>query len=329
MAYLSKGRRDVLHGFLGDRRYFKLRSKLNTLFVSHHYSDAPSKGSLKSIVLIFNGEVFNVGLADRLRSITSVYYWCKKNDIGFKVLFSSPFTLSDYLVPNQFNWEMDSDQFTYRGVCPKVLTSYSVLFGEQKNIEFHREYMDDLLTCGYERIHLYSNTLCYDEHFYECYRELFTPTKQLQTELDGFQKQIGEPFISISFRFTELLGDLKDTFGSPLPADEKKALIQKCKESIAPIIDKNGVNKALVTSDSKTFLAEISDLPSVYLIPGSVGHIRNKVTEEQIRKTFWDMLMISRAQKAYMVRTPQMYRSNFAKHAAFMGNIPFEELVLE
>ena len=326
---LSKGKRDVLRCLLGDKSYFKLRSWMDILSVTPKYTAVPQKGALKSITMVFNGDVYNVGLADRLRAVTSVYYWCKNNGIDFKLFFSSPFNLSDYLAPNEYNWETESEKLDRDRACPKALISYSVLFGEKKNIEFHREYLDSLLTCGYAHIHLYSNTFCYDAYFNACYHELFRPVEQLQSELDGFQKEIGDSYVSVSFRFTQLLGDLKDTFGTVLPPEERKALIQKCKDSIAPLLDENGVKIALVTSDSKSFLDEISGLPYVYLIPGSVGHIRNKVSEEQIRKTFWDMLMISRAKKAYMVRTPQMYRSGFAKHAALIGDIPFEEVVLD
>ena len=325
---LSKGKPNILHSLLGNNLYFKLRCNLDILPAVSKYDRVSQKGSLKSITLVFNGEVYNGGLTDKLQAIASVYFWCKQNHIDFKVYFSSPFLLTDYLSPHSFNWNTDSDTLDYDGACPKALFSYRIYFGEKKNEALHRKSLDELMKCGKEKIHLYSNTSCYDEHYAECFNELFVPVQPLETELAVFQEQIGEPFVSISFRFTQLLGDLKDTFGTVLPLAERKALIQKCKESIAPILNENHVKKALVTSDSKTFLEEIAILPYVYIIPGSVGHVGNKCTEEQIRKTFWDMLMISRARKAYMVRTPQMYRSGFAKHAALIGNIPYEEVIL-
>lgn len=87
-------------------------------------------------------------------------------------------------------------------------------------------------------------------------------------------------------------------------------------------------SKVLITSDSETFLAEVSSLPYVYLLPGKVGHIANSTSKEVIKKTFWDMFMISRSLKAYMVRTKQMYKSGFAKRAAMIGNIEFEEVLI-
>ena len=325
---LERGRPDFLHGLLGDRLYFKLRCCLDILPVAKKYH-SPTMGPLKSVTLVFNGEISNVGLADRLRAITSVYYWCKQRRIDFKVHFSHPFALSDYLLPNEYDWKTESGVLDYQGAAPMALLSYARFLGDEKNKELHRETLNGLPECGYERIHLYSNTFCYDEHFRACFQELFVPEKGLLAELDVLQKPLGDRFVSFSFRFTRLLGDLKDTVGTTLPDDERKRLVEKCKGSIAPVLAKTGLKMALVTSDSKAFLEAVSDLPYVYVIPGLPGHIRNQVTGEQARKLFLDMLMISRAQTAFMVRTPQMYRSGFAKHAAMIGNVPFSEIVLD
>ena len=78
--YLGRGGADFLHGLFSDRLYFKFRCLLDILPVVHEYP-SPTKGALKSVVLVFNGEDIHVGLADRLRAITSVYYWCKQNRV--------------------------------------------------------------------------------------------------------------------------------------------------------------------------------------------------------------------------------------------------------
>ena len=327
--YLRKGGWDCFHTVLGDKLYFRIKSYLEVRGVANRYPIRNPHSSLKSVVLIFDGNVYNAGLADKLRSMTSVYYWCKKNNIEFRILFTYPFVLSDYLLPNSYAWVIRLDEINYSKASPKALISYNNLFGAEKNTELHRSYLDSFLATGYEQIHLYTNTYCYDSHFSECYNELFKPKGELEKELEVFHKQIGCDYISISFRFTQLLGDLKDSFGTPLSDKDKRILIDKCIDSIKPIIEDCGVRKALVTSDSETFLDEIEGLPFIYIIPGAVGHIMNDVTDEQIRKAFWDMLMISHAKKAFMVRTPIMYRSGFAMRSAMIGNVPFEELVIE
>ena len=315
-----------LLSLFGKKFHFKILNWSQILPIKYKYN-CPNKGNLKRITLVFNGDVCNAGLADRLRSITSVYHWCKLNGVQMKILFDQPFCLSNYLEPNQVDW-LEAEGLEYSGAYPKALISFATTFGEKLNTCFHREYLDDLFHLGYEHIHLYTNTYCYDDYFKICFDELFKIDIRLDNELSDLQKNIGGKYITASFRFTQLLGDLKDTYGTPLSEKDRKTLILKCKESIVQIIKLNNVDRCVVTSDSISFLEEISNLPYVYLLPGSVGHISNDVTDEQVRKTFWDMFMISRAEKAYMVRTPIMYRSGFAKRAAMISGIPFEEFVI-
>lgn len=313
---------------VGNHPYFTLKCWLDTLPVRHLYSRSSKNIGDKTVVLIFNGDICNVGLADRLRSTASIYHWCKLNGLKLYIFFNKPFCLSDYLIPASYNWSITEKQLDYGKAEPISLISYNWIFGEEKSIELHRWYLHKLINSKFSQIHIYTNTYCYDDYFYESFNELFKPSTQLESELDMFGAEIGTEYISISFRFTQLLGDLKDTYGQPLPEHERKRLIKKCIDAIKPILEDYDAEKCLVTSDSKIFLEEVSNLPYVYLLPGEVGHISNDVSEEQVRKTFWDMFMISRAKKAFMVRTKQMYRSGFAKRAAMIGNIPFEEIIL-
>lgn len=287
------------------------------------------KQRLQRIVLFFDGTVINAGLADRLRAMTSVYHWCKNNQIEFKIYFEYPFCLKDYLKPNKVDWMITDFELKHDKYINKALISFSDLFGEKINNLLHRRYLDTLLTSGNKTIHLYTNTCCYDEFFNHDFHDLFVTDVSLENEIQSFLTEIGGKYISLSFRFAQLLGDLEDIYGEPLSDDLKEKLIEKCAKSIKPLLYDNGVDKCVVTSDSCSFLQDVSKLPYVFLIPGTVGHIRNQVTDEQVRKTFWDMLMISHAQKAYMIRTPIMYRSSFAKRAAMINNVPFEEFVIE
>ncbi len=327
-----KNNRTVLRNLLGEWRYFCLKNWIE-ISKSRKYSTKSSflkkKQRLQRIVLVFDGTVINVGLADRLRAMTSVYHWCKNNQIELKIYFEYPFCLKDYLKPNKYDWLITDSELSKNDCLKKSLISFSDLFGEKNNNVFHRRFLDTLLTSGNKTIHLYTNTCCYDESFYQDFHDLFVTDVSLENEIQSFLAEIDGKFISLSFRFAQLLGDLEDTYGEPLSDDLKAELLEKCVKSIKPLLYENGVDKCIVTSDSCSFLQDVSKLPFVYIIPGTVGHIRNKVTEDQVRKTFWDMLMISQAQKAYMVRTPIMYRSSFAKRAAMINNVPFEELVIE
>lgn len=321
--------RPFVRYFIGNYNHFKILCLKSVKLVKDQYKakDKP-KSKNKTIVIVFNGRIINAGLTDNLKAICSIYYWSKQNDYIFKIYYTHPFKLNNYLLPNKYNW-ICSNEVSYKEAIPKALISCKVIYGDSVNRSNQLRYLESFKQCKEEQIHIYSNTDCYDETFHEMYHELFKPTDTLQKRIDYYKDEIGENFISVSFRFTQLLGDLKDTYGVELSEEDKSALIHKCVDAILPLINENeGVTKAFVTSDSQRFLSEVYKLPYVYILPGAVNHIAQNASDEAIKKTFLDMYMISNARKAYMVRTPIMYKSGFAKHGALIGGIPFEERVI-
>ena len=317
-----------IFSLFGEETLFRVLNWYPILLVRDKYHRFRSaKKRLSTVTIVFNGDVCNPGLADRLRAMVSVYYWCKKNNITLKIFFNKPFLLSSYLEPNLYDWEVRTLDYSHS--YPVSLMSFVGRFGEHRNQIYHRKGLDNLLSAGYESIHLYTNTFCYDEFFQTGFSELFKIQNQLRLELNDIKSRIKNKYITISFRFSRLLGDIEDSYGTPLGLDERIELINTCISSIKSIVEFNKVEKCIVTSDSITFIEAVSKLPYVYIIPGSVGHICNDVSENQVRKTFWDMFMISMAEKAYMVRTPLMYRSGFAKRAAMITGIPFEDVLIE
>ena len=83
----------------------------------------------------------------------------------------------------------------------------------------------------------------------------------------------------------------------------------------------------LVTTDSITFLHEAEKLNFVFTIPGKIGHIGYHSEDDVQIKTMLDFYMISKAKKAYLGCSGDMYKSNFAKSAAMTTNIPYEEII--
>ena len=83
-------------------------------------------------------------------------------------------------------------------------------------------------------------------------------------------------------------------------------------------------NMVLVTADSERFLAEVSKISGVYVIPGKVGHIDYDHGDDVNMKTFLDFFLISGAQKVYLAKGKGMYNSAFAKTAALVNNREFE-----
>lgn len=321
----------LLRRILGDERHFIMTNRLvHESRLWGRYSLFHKKyNGMKTVVLFYDGSFSSPGLADMLRAICSVYQWCKTKDLSFKLFCRKPFNMSDYLVPNEYDWSIDAKDLDYSNSKPYAIFLYNKFYGEEKQEMLQKYCLNRILKCQYKQLHIYTNLCCYDAFFSNNFHELFKVEDELERELIAFQKEIGYEYITISFRFTQLLGDLKDSFAEPLPDNEKQQLIIDCIDSIKPIIDKNNVSITIVTSDSKTFLKEVTKLPYVYLLPGEPDHINNSDRSKgAVRKAFWDTMMISRAKKAYMVRTPFMYTSGFAQRAAMIGNIPFEEIVI-
>lgn len=188
---------------LKDKTYFNFINYLKILPIKNRYSNSHSNDSqsCKTVFIMFDGTVYNTGLADKLRAITSVYYWTKKNGYDFRILFNYPFDLQDHLIPSRYNWVVNRNSIVYceKYAVPKALISFNGIFGEKKNIELHKYYLDSFLKEGEKQIHLYTNTYCYEEYFRECFHELFKPSLELKKELDYFSKEIGDNYISISF----------------------------------------------------------------------------------------------------------------------------------
>ena len=318
---------------LGNNRYYRLISFIEGYFIKKQNksiltTSEESYNPSKLLVLMFDEYGYQTGLADRLRAIASVYHWCANNNFLFKVYFNHPFNLSDYLIPNKYDWvitKSELNKITNKEVI--ALYSYSQIF-KDANRSVQLAALNNLSDKDSSTICLYSNTCCYQDFFSNDYNILFKLSDELYSKYNTLKNQLGESYISLSFRFAQLLGDLKDTYGKPLSVDEKNHLIEKCYQSISELLEKNNCSVALITSDSTTFLEYASKHPRVYIIPGEVGHIANDGYDSVILKTIMDWYMISSAKKAYMVRTKEMYRSGFARLASSMGKVPFEEILL-
>lgn len=327
--------RNILVWIIPDKFLYNIISKSESLYLLRNYKNENKSNSNRpfyGVVMMFDGNASQPGLADCLRGIASVYYLCKTNNIPFKVYYKHPFNLSDFLIPNEYDWVINDELISYNkdNVVPVVCTSYSALFGDD-NPTLQKEYLlKKLKNYNGKQIHLYTNTYCYDEHFYYMFHELFRMSSALEQSVSYNLQQLGDKYISASFRFAMLLGDLKDTYGTPLPAKERESLIQHCINAIKELHNNNPMyKKILITTDSVSFADKIQQqLPYVYVIPGEMGHLAYNGANEVVLKTLLDLIIISKAETVYMIRTNIMYRSGFAKRAALIGNKPFVEVLI-
>lgn len=314
---------------------YRLVSHAHNIPVSSYYNHSKSiikhNDTLPHIIMMFNGKWDQPGFADCIRAITSVYHMCKINDISFSVFFNYPFKLTDFLQPNNYNWKISENEISYniKEAIPYTCISYNSLFKE-RNVKMQEKYLKYIVSkITTKQIHLYSNTYCYDEFFHNNFHELFKPSIYLQSKIDEQKKIIGKNYISVSFRFANLLGDIKDTYGEELPQKIKEELIQKCLYAINELYIRTNSSRILLTSDSISFIdVAIQELPYIYVIPGPIGHIAHDGEDDIVLKTLLDLFLISEANHAYMIRNKLMYKSGFAKRAASIGNIPFTEVLI-
>lgn len=283
------------------------------------------------IVMVDGRRELQGGLTDRLRGIASVFSYCEEKGIPFFLHFTHPFRLEKYLRPNEVDWRISESDICYDACRAKVcLLNNTEIPGIYHRLCLERWVGDSKRWTGRDgrQLHIYTNSDSGDKDFRRCFHRLFKPGVQLQEAIDYHKGRIGGRYISISYRFTTLLGDFKDTVNTPLSAGEQKTLIAKCLEAVSAIASSApSHDRILVTADSEKFLREVARLPRVYVIPGSVGHFDHGSDEETEMKTFIDYLMIAGAEAVYLARSGKMYRSGFAGHAAMIGGKPFREFV--
>lgn len=258
------------------------------------------------------------GLADRIKGMMELYDWCRRHNRDFRIFFTDPFPLQNYLVPNSYQWIIDERQvsFNHRDAAPKYLAS-NIRMSETIRVKKSAQFFNFCMS----RFNIYPNkqlhfSIHYGLESYDWaqrYHELFKPAPGLQERIEFHKKAIGGKYISISFRFTTLLGDLGDCVNSELPETEKRQLIDRCKNEIFKIESENPhVEHVLVASDSISFVNEAKLLPKVYVVPGEIGHIvYDKTNDDSTMKTFLDLYMIMGAEKSYLVKFGDMYDSRF------------------
>ena len=285
----------------------------------------------KRAICIYDGKIKNGGLADRLRGIVSVYEVCKEQNLEFKILFTNPFKLSDFLVPNKINWEITDSDLSYNTNTADICY-IDTLTGSNYEAKKQKEWFRREFKKNYIEFHVRTNAIfSYNSDYSTPFNELFKPSQQLQSSIEKQKEILGTGYISTSFRFMNLLGDFNETFElhSKITKEEQSELITKNIEQLQLLHNKYPSKRILVNSDSTTFLEATKSLEYVYVIPGNVTHIDGKNSNneyETYEKTFLDFFMIANAEKIFLLRTEQMYNSGYPFAASKIYNKPFEKI---
>ncbi|MBM6961651.1 hypothetical protein H6A61_12415 [Bacteroides caecigallinarum] len=322
-SYIRKWLKLPIHYLYSGENY--MNAKAQEIMIDYS-SDVVNLSVSKrpTIICMFDDKIASGGLADRLRGIVSMYMYAKQLEFDFKIFHEKGFSLSDFLIPNKIDWIIKKEDILYNRNISKVVYVACGNYPFEDSLTLKHLNNQIKKETGFIQYHVYPSLRIGDKQFSELYNELFSPSELLSSAINEIHKQISEPYVTCSFRFVELLGDFKDTIHITLHEEEKQKLIERCIEELTNI-HKKEKKKIVVTSDSSTFLNEVCKLDFVCVLPGKIGHIDYDSTYESHLKTFADFYTIATAHKAYMVRCPIMYNSGFARRAAMINNIPFEE----
>lgn len=292
------------------------------------------------LIAMIDGESFHGGLCDRFKGIISLYAFCKKHHYPFRIRYTYPFRLEDYLMPAVYDWTLKEGEYTDNPRYCKILymrgEHYATrLLNLQVKKQIHFYTNRDLLSRINEA---YSKTESDNEEYDwgELFRELFKPVGTLQERLNDISMKIGKDYDAAVFRFQNLLGDFKEYhFKELVDKNEAENLLAKCLEYVQQLKASSPNRALLVTSDSITFLNHVSRISGVHIIPGTLTHMDSVKHDSSSSgsldhhiKAFLDFYMVSNAQKIYRVGTPIMYPSQFPVYAAKVNNRPFESVTL-
>lgn len=337
IAIIKKVILGILKCFMSKWNYFLFESKhgRKEVLKKYHYSVEDSiliKEKAPIYIFMANGLSWHGGLCDRFKGIVTCYKWCKTHHHSFKICFNTPFLLEEYLTPNVCDWRINEANIIYNKhysdvfymMCDKSINELI------KNGSFFRlveQHLDRQLShTNKKQIHCYTNAQPESNEEFGClFKELFKPSEKLKIELNHHLEEIGCPYISISFRFLQLLNDFKDTYGEKLSKEEGLLLIKKSVTAIEEVHKLNPqYEKILVTSDSSRFLSYALSLPYVYVVDGDVGHIEFEPSNDANLKTFLDFFLIAQADKVYLGLSDKMYKSDFAYRASMLNGREFE-----
>ena len=282
----------------------------------------------KQMLIFFTEEdKWHGGFCDRMKGIVSLFHFCLRKNITFKINYEFPFNLSEFLYPNEYDWTINKNEISFHRREAKLINLVSdQTLKRLKNLNtkkqihaFANRNIVSLLNSEYGTNYIWS----------ELFNRLFKPTEKLQKEIDKHLKIINGSYICIVFRFQNLLGDFQEYNYNPLPDNEKKALIEKCKQTVAGLQKRENC-KILVTSDSESFLKELIELKYVFAFPSKVVHIDSVAGESQnvYMKSFLDFYLLSKGEKVFCIGTNEMYPSEFPLYAAKINNIPFERILI-
>lgn len=279
------------------------------------------------------------GMFDRLKGAISVYAASQCIGREFKISFTHPFDLRDYLEPNEFDWRIGEKDLQTGWPAAKPIFMYGefanpVRLVKKRSYENHFYY-------GYNSLDWLNKRYNKSFEFGELYKQLFKPTQRLQEYIDMYKAEIGAKYVVAHFRFMNLIGDsteFKD-INPTLPKEQQDELIEKSLEQLRVLKD-NSCNenhslegqkgfRIMLATDSARFVSIVKEqMPDVYVVPGEIKHIGTAEDNNDAStiKMFLDYYLIAEAEKVYNFVSDGMWKSAFPEYAAKIGQKSFERI---
>ncbi|MCH5239637.1 MAG: hypothetical protein J1F38_05395 [Muribaculaceae bacterium] len=273
-----------------------------------------------------DGRGYHGGLTDRFKGAVSWWNYCRQNNVQFKLFYVYPFLLTDYVVPNEYDWTIDEKEI------PDSIFNTRIFYGRGENGKRLSKFKTNKNIWYYGNIDI-GNTLHYppySDDWGASFRKLFKPSPLLENALSFHRNAIGGKFVAAVFRFQNLLGDFNEGkfYRKIKNKEEVQKLIQRNLSELERIRSKHPDLKILVTSDSFTFLEEAEKKDYVRVVKEKISHMefsKTDVNHTQL-KSFLDFFMIGEAVKVYSIVIGDMYKSDFPVYAAKAGGVPFERI---
>ena len=295
-----------------------------------HYKEVgkADKKEEKIVFCLYNGMVRQGGLADRLRGIISTYYICKQQGVRFRIVFTHPFNLRDYLEPNIYDWYADSSSVSF-DIPEKNILMLDTILGSDYEKRHQQKWLYSHIKEAKGQVHVYTNApFSYNHGYHELFNELFKPSLRLKEAIEKELDVLKEGYISVSCRFLDLLGDFNETCGykEQLTESERESLLDMLTKCIEMLHTNHPNKKVLCNSDSKIFLTKVSTLDYTYVIPGEITHIDAHDSNGDYHfyeKTFLDFFMIAHADYIYMLKMGKMHNSGYPYAASLVYDKPY------
>lgn len=283
-----------------------------------------SKSKKTTIIVCFDGVVSHGGLLDRLKGALSFYEVAKHKNVEFKICFNHPFQLTDFLEPNEVNWNIE--KITYNPFQDEVLYLMNNFTVNPLDLISSNKKKKYFVYCNIDYLKTINSHLS-DIKIHELWRNNFEQLFKKSLFLkEAMAKLPEESNIVCHTRFTTLMGDFADTTSIVLNEKEKEILVSKIIEKLVEIQLKNENTPIYVLSDSVVFLNIIKEKTNFKTLAGTPKHVdvnSNSSNVDEHLKTFTDFYFMSNSNQVYLMKIDKMYNSGFSKYAAIIGNKPF------